>query len=320
MARAIVLFTLTLTALVMAGVVQRAVNPDVGRYFARAADSLPGPEWYVAVDENQIAWEHYIHYLGYGDAIENAAAADVVIVGSSRSQWAFDRDLFTSLFASSGLRVYNLGLGHNEPVPFFQTLIERHNLRPRFLVVFVDTSPWVRSGTRLPSLLAEKIVSEGPWAATRYTYSGLAMRWVKDQSRSLLPYFLVRPPIIYRNWRDGFWYRSFVPGKGTPIEETADIKTDQQRAVEQELLTDFTRRMEARGIRVIFAWVPAPHSSRERARQLAEIVDAPLIAPPEGSYPFTTLDASHLDTESAVQFTQVFHEQFMAIIGGPSGR
>jgi hypothetical protein len=55
----------------------------VGLFYERdvrdrtAGGTLPtlesmGPDWYIAVDDDLIHWDHYIHYAGYGSAIESA--------------------------------------------------------------------------------------------------------------------------------------------------------------------------------------------------------------------------------------------------------
>ena len=72
----------------------------------RELPDLEKDAWYVAYDDFHV--DHYILFHGFGEPIRQARAADVIIVGSSRAQFAFPRDVLEQMSHESGLHFYNL--------------------------------------------------------------------------------------------------------------------------------------------------------------------------------------------------------------------
>jgi hypothetical protein len=316
MVRTGVAFVVVLAALTVAGLLyERDIrDPNVGGTLP--TPQLMGPDWYVAVDDDLIHWDHYIHYTGYGPAIANLKAADVVILGNSRSQYSFDPDEIVAYSAEHGTRIYNMGFGHGESLKFAEVVLNQHDVRPRIIVVMVDVGP--SSFSNVMSPFAESIVSKGTWGATRYVYSNMLARLVQEPMQRVFPYFHASNPrtILYRSWSHGFWGRQVAAREAPswdPIETATDFRPADVRRTERAEARAFVRRMRARGSAVVFGWVHTPLSPKRSAADLAEAADVPLIAPDIRG--LRTFDGTHLDVESARRYTLAFEEQLTPIVG-----
>src|SRR5258705_1899229 len=71
-------------------------------------------------------YDHGALWLGLEPQAQRAAAeADVLVVGSSRLQFAFAGTATASLFSALGVRHYLLGFSHSETVVFFGPLLSK---------------------------------------------------------------------------------------------------------------------------------------------------------------------------------------------------
>ena len=132
-------FAVTLAAVVAMGQVagtQLARRFGLGRMVMEdlpPAYEFPEPDdWYVAYDE--FGLDHYILYYGLDESIERARRADVLVVGNSQVGYAFPKNMLSRSDLETGFTFYNLGFGYDERSAFILALIEKHDLRPKFVI------------------------------------------------------------------------------------------------------------------------------------------------------------------------------------------
>lgn len=315
--RGYVAFAVVLALLVVAGLrYDREFRDPTAGGTLPSPESI-GPDWYVAADDQLLTWDHYVYYAGYGTAVANARASDVVIVGNSRSQYALIADDVLDVGRQRGWRIHHMGVGHGESMRFTEMIFERHDIRPAVVIVGVDTSVVASSFSAKLSPFAQAMIDKGSWAAIREVYGHYWLDAVRLPMEHLLP--SAHPndlrKIIYRSWSTGFWRRqgSSLDSPGQfPIESYVDSRTAEVRAHQTAEARAFVQRMRARGSAVVFAWIPTPDTTRESAVDLAAAADVPLIAPDlEG---LRTFDGSHLDLDSAQRYTAAFLDQLGPIV------
>ena len=305
MQRAVISFIVVLSVLTIVGMVAARTMPGLIALGERQTAEPSWGDWYVAVDEDSHNWEHDILYTGYGSAIEQARQADVLIIGTSRTELGLDPDTLAQFCAQHGIRIYNMALGFAESSVLPLEIIRRHDLRPKLLLVGYDAGKDLPFFTDAMSPLAQKILRDGAWAELKYTYGSL---WTKELQRAiwpLFPYYLGnQAPVIYRSWSTGAFSRAtfgWEPKGGQITPPEPDDKTPDQRALETDRAGRLVTEMQARGSIVIFAWIPAPRADPARARELAQQVGVPAIVPTLDR--MSSFDGSHLDRDSARRYT-----------------
>ena len=305
MRRAVISFIVVFSVLTVAGGVAARTMPRLIALGERQSTEPAWGDWYVAVDEDSHNWEHDILYTGYGSAIERARQADILIIGTSRTELGLDPDALAGFCAEHGVSIYNMALGFAESSVLPMEIIRRHDLRPRLLLVGYDAGKDLPFFTDATSPLAQKILHDGPWPELKYTYGSL---WTRELQRAiwpLFPYYLGREaPVIYRSWSTGAFSRAafgWEPRGGQVFTTEPDDKTPEQRARETDRATQLVTEMQARGSTVMFAWIPAPRADPARARELAQQVGVPAIVPTLDH--MSSFDGSHLDRDSARRYT-----------------
>jgi hypothetical protein len=303
--QAVISFIVVLSVLTIVGMVAARTMPRLIALGERQAAEPSWGDWYVAVDEDSHNWEHDILYTGYGRAIEQARQADILIIGTSRTELGLDPDTLAQFCAQHGIRIYNMALGYAESSVLPLEIIRRHDLRPKLLLVGYDAGKDLPFFTDATSPLAQKLLRDGAWAELKYTYGSL---WTKELQRviwPLFPYYLGhQAPVIYRSWSTGAFSRAtfgWEPKGGQVILTEPDDKTPELRALETDRAARLVTEMQARGSTVIFAWIPAPRADPARARELAQQLGVPAIVPTLDR--MSSFDGSHLDRDSARRYT-----------------
>jgi hypothetical protein len=317
MAKGYATFVLVLALLTGAGLFYERDVRDPTEGGTLPTPETIGPDWYVAVDDDLIHWDDYVHYTGYGPAIANARMADVMIVGNSRAQFSFDPPMIAKYGQEHSLRFYDMGFGFGESTHFTELIFDRHDIRPPVVVVMVDIFPYDTFTDSL-SPFAQSIVDKGTWGANRTVYSHMWMNMLQLPLQHLFPYFHSNNlrTILYRSWTTGFWGRQLVyqtpgafPGP-TPVDE----RPPGIREIEIAKAQAFVQRMQARGSQVIFSWVPTPATPRAAAQDLADAAHVPLIAPDLDLATLRSVDGSHLDVEGSQRYTEQFEAQLTPML------
>ncbi len=284
-----------------------------GRFRPLAAFVSPpsSPEWYLAYFNGDI--EHFAIYDNLDGAAESLKHAEVLFLGNSQMQYAFrDRSVLQQFFLARGLSYFILAFGYGEGATFPEAIIRKFDLHPKWVIVNAD--PFF--GT-VPSAVASRAMSFGHLEAWKSSFEAVSSLAVQRRIHQIFPDFApsqydVHPQwIYYRAKSDGTLRLAAwrgTPGAIAPSDSTSgppprpDVINEAER---------FKRELDARGGQLVLTWVPP--SSGNTARNLASLLQVPLIVPEEMG--LSTIDGTHLDYESCRHFSTSFLAAFGRIVG-----
>ena len=242
--------------------------------------------------------------------------AEVLILGNSRSLFAFPEPECCRFFEQHGLTFFHLGFPLDGQV-WAEHMIEQFDLHPRLVIVNADGF-----FTHRASAMAVRAANSTRFDARKnYAESVLAFH-VRQQLHRAIPhvktmFFSRESFVIYRSTENGTWRiaagqsdqaRSIPPSDhGGTVEIPPEVRQSAR---------EFRDRLQARGAELVLTYVPSPDGNRHQAEQLAAELDLPLIAPlPDG---LRTVDGSHLDADSADRFATAVFEQLKEILPEPN--
>jgi hypothetical protein len=252
-------------------------------------------------------FEHHIVYHGLENVAPPLRAADVLILGHSRTMYAFTRDFVERFEARTHLRCYVLGFGQGEQDIFPEAIIRKYDLHPRFVIANADN---FFSGTT--SAAARHALRYGRLPAMATRFEGVASHEVRRAIHRWLPHFACSEApglsdwVTYRSISDGTWTIAAYKGEAKAIPELEGPPEPPTPAA-LEAAERLNRMVAERGGRLVLTFVPSPLSDRPQVREIARRLGVPLIEPHLGTV--MTLDGSHLDPESARRFQDAFLDQ-----------
>jgi len=266
----------------------------------------PSDDHYLAYDGGGNI-EHQVLYFGLdGEAIAHLRRADVLLLGNSRLMFAARPGVLGRFFESRGLRYYALGLGFREADRFPLAIIEKFDLRPRYVVVNAD-------GFFSDSLsdAATATVSDSHFGAWRKRWEAEASHAVRRVLHQTVPNwidlfgragFLWRREVIgYRSRSNGTW--EVYPWEPASLAvEGRDMHLPPLNIRETESALRFHAAMAARGAALVLTFVPTPKPMAGGPALFAELLGVPLVT----SHPFGlgSHDGDHLDHNSAVVWSE----------------
>ncbi len=311
------------TMMARASFFNAAAIMDVGLTPARP---LPDPQdWYVSYEDFGI--DHYILYHGLDESIRYAREADVLFLGNSQASFGFPKTVLKQGELETGLRFYNLAFGYGEGSKFALALIEKHDLRPRIVVVNAGFFDERRFFMPRASEFGEKAMESSRWEAWKTIWEW-KLTWRVRHFRLMeqLPdWRVLRPPfgmwsprfIICRSISSGPWHAHRENLRPVPV-GTGTIPVDAYReseAIDDRTLSiawEFKRALAERGTDMVLTVVPSPvyWSQRHQVASLAAAMKVPFISPTVTG--LMTRDGAHLDDESAQRFGVRFLKDFDA--------
>lgn len=260
---------------------------------------------YLAYCQNEAFgdYEHAAYYRGLEPrAVAAARRADVILLGNSRMQVAFSRPETGAFFASRHLAYHLLGFGYGEMAPFAFQLVHALDLRPKILIVNVD------SFFEPLSTPAAALAVRSSWK-TRVDFALKAFtqplhRFLCDRDPNPCP---GGAPAVFRSRATGQWIwadaRSspistpFVPP--APFADSATIRSDAALA-ETEL-----RETGVRPACIVLTQVPQPSFDYSGlvAAVAARTGTVAVVTRLSG---LATFDGSHLDRASGDAWAEAF--------------
>ena len=320
-----VFFFLALTVVGMfASISFPSLNP-----FPQLQDKLTSPEqqWYLAWEREINHRDHYVLYYDIGVSIDHARRSCVLFLGNSRVLFGLPNEVMSPFFNGVGLRYFNLAFGHGETNVFPMRIIQNFDLRPKIVVVNAD-----RFFTGMPSEFAELVMptygsqdshqvsrDDGTFPRCRPLWeefkANLEVKtrfFVQDRLQAAYPYLMPRgrrlseSPLLYRSSVHGSWSALNWPSRDLPIRR--GNKRSDISASDIQFARAFQAEMYRRNAFLVLMLVPANQASALRARQLADALNVPLIAPELDG--LTTSDGSHLSPDSARRFASAFLKEF----------
>lgn len=144
-------------------------------------------------------YEHGAYFLDLEkSAIASLKMADVLFLGSSRTQITFSTDSVRNYFSKNNFSYYLLGFGYFEEMLFPQSLIAKYGLNPKILIINADPF-FIKYASPAASTLLM-----GDWFSIKKSY-------FQKIAQNLIPGLCESLPckpaaqIIYRNSKNGEW-------------------------------------------------------------------------------------------------------------------
>ena len=285
--------------------------PSVGSKNVRAGE-------FFAYSDDLGSLEHDILFHNLNGIISKTRNSDVLFVGNSRMQMGWDHNLLRKIANSAGFKIFNLSCGNSEGITFFAELIKKHDIRDKIVVVNIDSGTPIISGPASKAMNTPWLPSlESVLNKTSYFHSkALAESFLSERIISDIDhygYYVRIRATILRNFTDGFWiYRHWgvLDGKGKPC-------SDEKRGFPDEdalpKIANFMQIMRDQNNYVILTQVPSTDSSPQDVHTVANTIGGtPLLYTREYTKMWT-YDGSHLNTESATQFTEEILPRIVAM-------
>ena len=267
-----------------------------------AAIEYPDSTWYLAFKDGP-QLDHYVLFHGLGRSIESARAADILVLGSSRTQFGLPDAPLRAFERRHGVKIFHLGFGFSEPNAFPLEIIEKFDLRPKLVIVNADGFTTAREST-----MAAEVRSKSRWRAAMILFESFASSEVMPWLTTAIPRFVapLPKPYLLRSTVTGSWRPVHWPHRDTPFSDNpfpVDLETWLPEA------RRFKEAMDRRGARIILTCIPAnpelcnPERTRELARRLGVAAIVPW--PPR----LKMNDRYHLCQASGERFANAFlHE------------
>jgi hypothetical protein len=243
-------------------------------------------------------YDHGAFWFGLEpDAQRAAAEADVLLVGSSRLQFAFGGPETTRWFSSPGIRYYLLGFSNSETVAFMGPLLSKIRPRAKVYVINVDRFFDDRISPPMEEILRGRDIvkryrDKQTWQALHKSVCGV------------LPMACGSAIAIYRARDTGVWQRM-----GSGHVESTRVSDGRPTNVERwdryaALGEKFLEQLAVDRGCVILTVVPTVETKRAEALAIAARLGHELLAPQIDG--LLTFDGSHLDTASAERWSTAF--------------
>jgi hypothetical protein len=291
-------------------------EPDMGHFMNIRHVGPPSEDHYLAYDSGANV-EHDVLYFGLDEAATaHLRQADVLLLGNSRLMFAARPGVLDPFFKAKALRYYALGFGFREADRFPLAIIERFDLRPRYVIVNAD-------GFFSDDLseAAEQTVKESRFGAWRQRLEAETSHAVRRALHQLVPNwvdlfgragFLWRRDVIgYRSRRNGTWevYPWEAARRGV---DGRPLSAPPLSSREVEAARRFKSAMDARGTSLALTFVPTPKPLAGGPALFADLLNVPLLAP----HPFGlgSHDGDHLDYNSAIAWSEAFVAELGRVI------
>jgi hypothetical protein len=269
------------------------------RVLEAMVDRPPSADYYQVSDTGLFG--HHVFFHETYAVREALRAAEVLILGNSRTLVAFPHASVGAFFSERGLTYYQLGFA-DARADFARILFEQYDLKPRLVIVNADwffipgVSHWAEEAMRDSDfdVLKRRFEQRAKFEARRWIHSLLPHPVGRDLEGSEV--------MVYRSVSRGDWLTQWNKTRPTGIHwRKAPISPAEP---EIQNAKAFKAELESRGARLVLTWVPSRIDGRHWVRRLAEEVGVPAIVPvlPE----LQTIDGSHLDLPSARRFSEAF--------------
>jgi len=258
---------------------------------------------------NAVAFRDYEHgayaYRLEPATVDHARAAQVLILGNSRAQFAFAPA--RERFAAAGLRVHHLGFGYGDGDAFALALIDRLGLRPRAVIINLD--PFFVG----PSAVAAAVLSDRPLMHLAYRVK----RWMQDLQASACAGGSGAGPLcggtaaVIDRRTDGSWITEAYAGAARIPMLPNPPAAPSAAAIEPASRALLARLGVPAGCAILtstpshFAMPALAAALAERLGAVAAVPDLPDLA---------TFDGSHLVAESAARWSGAVLNEVMPVL------
>lgn len=240
-------------------------------------------------------YDHGALWFGL-EPVASAANAQVLFLGSSRTQFGFSSKATADWFSSLSKSYYLLGFTHNENYTFEGPLLRK--LRPKAKVYVVNIDTFFDRSETGPG----KTVMRDESAKTRYEEK---RQWQRIHKAICTAFKSVCKdgPAIFRSQSTGAWVQTGGRFSSEPVsyDDAIDLnKLTSYTAVGNEFLAG----LPAGHACTILTIVPTVKTEVGTAKAVASALGLKLVAPRMTG--LVTFDHSHLDSESAQRWSAAF--------------
>jgi len=180
----------------------------------------PPPHSMISYCHTKIIADHdfgVFYYNTVPEMIENLRQADVVIMGNSRTQYAFSTKTTDRYFTDKGLKYFLFGLGDGEASKFALLIMQRYNIRPKVMIINAD--PFFSD---YMSDKAAEIVGESPMSKIRFWTRVVALNIMYPVCRTVPTACQPALPVVYRSTVNGQWTQEPIsPDMRVPLNPIA---------------------------------------------------------------------------------------------------
>jgi hypothetical protein len=230
-----------------------------------------------------------------------AQHADVLFVGSSRSQFGFSAAATARWFEARTSSHYLLGFSHTTTARWLGPLIERLQPKAKAYVVNVDRLFEDRLPVpaleifRDPETVRARYVRKRAWQYLHRAICGVASVLCGDH------------PAFYRSRTDGHWQVTGGSSEFGVVDVADGEPSDREQWSKYAALgSEFVAALPVDRRCVLLTIVPYQGTKREEAQWIANQLGLDLVAPVLDG--LTTFDGSHLDPASAERWSAAFLE------------
>ena len=247
-------------------------------------------------------YDHGAFWFGLEPQAQRAAAsADLLIIGSSRLQFAFSGEATSKWFSQIGIRYYLLGFSSTENVVFFAPLLAK--IQPRARVYVINVDRFFDDDRVSPP--TERILQDRD-IRRRYEEKQ-AWQSLHKGICGVLPFVCGTAVAMYRDREAGIWRM-----KGNAGFAAEAVSDGQPRNVERwdhyaQLGEKFLAQLPVERSCVILTIVPTVETRRAEATAIAAKLGLDLLAPQIDG--LGTFDGSHLDEASSERWSAAFLQE-----------
>lgn len=259
-------------------------------------------------------FDHELYYYNIGQIMDSVRQADVLLLGTSRTLFAYDGDTLDAHSQQTGQRTYNLAFPFRESMRFPLQLIRRYDIRNKVVLVEADDAFFVDGLGRYASAVEGRgLVS----SLARIWYNTAKYRLIQavDRlARAATGRFVVadwsfNEHVLYRSARTGAWFTEYFPTNAESF-HVDGVVTEQgeQRMLSPAVVAgarELVSALRERNCEVYFVSVPYPKApAPELVRELAEVAGAHwLDTSAVSNGELFTRDGEHLTLACARRFT-----------------
>jgi hypothetical protein len=282
----------------------------------RACAHASRPDAFMAYcnDAGFADYEHGALYYGFEPrAIANMKRADVLILGSSRSQFAFSTAAVDQYFTSRGIKYFLLGFGYGEASDLPLAIMQKYGARPK--VIIANADPFFGHHHSEPTTA---ILRGTPPTWAKYLLKKLSIDLLSEYCKTVV---VCQQPMsfVYRSMDNGFWIPMYFPKKVFPFEPRMGPFDQSLIDMWSKVGFEFLDITKITPECVILTGVPTPDMSTAAIANglSAQVgVSALNVAVPD----MATMDGAHLNNETAERWSAAFLAGVDPIISRCLGR
>jgi hypothetical protein len=260
-------------------------------------------------------FEHHIYYHDLDGVMDSVRSADVLVLGNSRTMYAFTRSFVEQFWSRYHLRCYVLGFGQGEQDVFPAALMDKFRLRPRWVIVNGDIFFTGRA-----SASADHAMRYGRFPALVVRREGTLGHALRRQIHRWLPHvaateYPTEPDwITYRSRTDGTWFIAAHKGVAKILPRAEEDAGEAGVTATLQEAESFARCVRGHGAKLLLTFVPSPVDDRAVVREVAARLGVPLIMPEMDEV--MTVDGSHMTPASSERFISLFLDQVQPYLAG----